>query len=762
MEQSDEAYLFDAIEKGDYNSVYSLIETRKVNPNSILTRIVTQKETQDYTALYLAASLGKARICRLLLSKGAHPFHKMVFGMYPIHISADRGWLEVLKVLLEVPESVNKQDDNGDTPLHLSALRGHGDCVIELVSAGADLSLVNDSGRTPLEEAQKSQKTNIVNYLTRQTILSKRANKAVNRTLSDHCGFGAVLKSKTRKSFMKEKSKSCDVHEGDDHSSFTQSLPVTAHREVKVPITIVADTYVRPADTQFTTTCVNSSTSRIVHEETRKPRPKSFVAVGHAPDYTSFARPPAYKPKHLTALEVPELALNTSLTSTREENEVVAGSVSQGELSRKVTSLASCLWPTSSSLNELDQTGSCLEKKTGTREGHHVYLLSASVDLMVQAAASFNMTAKEARSLYGVASPSTNGRTSDESVKLTKGWDYFVPRENPVRVVEKEGTETAYIRIQIKPECSLNIPSGRAVLKIVAEEQGVHDLNMIVNHHGNHHGNRTSNLSQRFEHPHICQVYTSYHGNMEGFRQHLDHLQMASFSQCQRARFSLLQDHANTLGGLVEERRHIFPEPPYGMSEATILTMMFQLFLTCVFLENNNCTGINITLDDVCVSDGLVFLNLQEALERSNRLDIHSCYHGNDLCTNISKLIHCLLVPQSDKEAPSFFSQPFWSLLRWLLEGNIQMSSSLAAHLCFLLLHHASLQNLRTLDECQQWLFTERISLFMSSSSSASSRRVGVSLCGTPPTLPSRLRYEFLLSANPHLMWQAVQILQQM
>jgi ankyrin repeat protein len=206
MEQSDEAYLFDAIEKGDYNSVYSLIETRKVNPNSILTRIVTQKETQDYTALYLAASLGKARICRLLLSKGAHPFHKMVFGMYPIHISADRGWLEVLKVLLEVPESVNKQDDNGDTPLHLSALRGHGDCVIELVSAGADLSLVNDSGRTPLEEAQKSQKTNIVNYLTRQTILSKRANKAVNRTLSDHCG---TLKAITVQSYLIVQKKLC-------------------------------------------------------------------------------------------------------------------------------------------------------------------------------------------------------------------------------------------------------------------------------------------------------------------------------------------------------------------------------------------------------------------------------------------------------------------------------------------------------------------------------------------------------------------------
>ena len=192
MDQTEEAvvYLFNAIEKDDYNCVYSLVESRKVDPNSVLTRIVTQKETQDYTALYLAASLGRARICRYLLSKGADAFYRMVFGMYPIHIAADRGWLEVLRVLLDVPGSVDKQDDNGDSPLHLSSLRGHSECVIALVSAGASLSLLNKSGRTPLEEAQRSQKMSIVNYLTRQGL----GRRAVNRTLSDHYGeCGAVV-----------------------------------------------------------------------------------------------------------------------------------------------------------------------------------------------------------------------------------------------------------------------------------------------------------------------------------------------------------------------------------------------------------------------------------------------------------------------------------------------------------------------------------------------------------------------------------------
>lgn len=159
------ANLFVAIEQNDHDRVKHLMEAYHISPNANRTKIVSQKETQTYTPLYLAASLDRSRICDFLLSQGADPYGKMVYGMYPIHVACDRVFVAVLEVFLQHSCDLNRKDDNGDTPLHLAALRGSVECVHLLTVAGADLDARNKAGKTPFEEAMQHQRWDVVRYL---------------------------------------------------------------------------------------------------------------------------------------------------------------------------------------------------------------------------------------------------------------------------------------------------------------------------------------------------------------------------------------------------------------------------------------------------------------------------------------------------------------------------------------------------------------------------------------------------------------------
>ena len=283
-----------------------------------------------------------------------------------------------------------------------------------------------------------------------------------------------------------------------------------------------------------------------------------------------------------------------------------------------------------------------------------------------------------------------------------------------------------------------------------------------------HHGNGTSRLLASSEHPHIGQIYTGYCGNLEGFSQYIDHLGVSSLSHQDRASFFMMQDHTSTLSSFVEDRRQVYSDPPYGMNETTVVEMMFQLFLACSFLERNNCTGFEITPEDVCINEGFVFLNLQEALQGSDdhqefmsNLDMQTGYHGNHLYATIAHLFLHLLIAHPNKDlfpTPGFYSERFWSLMKLLLKGNSLMTSSLAVHLCYWSFHPNRSHKLKTLEECRQWLFTERLTLFMTSTSCHIEGRA----CrhGSPVPLQSLLHYEYLVFAEPLLMWQALDILQ--
>src|SRR5690349_2630528 len=61
--------------------------------------------------------------------------------------------LKLQRLLSEQWESVNAQNNDGDTPLHLACSKGNSDMVETLMCAGADVNISNDKTQTPAQLA---------------------------------------------------------------------------------------------------------------------------------------------------------------------------------------------------------------------------------------------------------------------------------------------------------------------------------------------------------------------------------------------------------------------------------------------------------------------------------------------------------------------------------------------------------------------------------------------------------------------------------
>ncbi len=72
-------------------------------------------------------------------------------GFYPIHLAAERGHSEVIRVLLRAGADVNTPHPTVQaTPLQYAAMHGHLDAVRTLLAAGARVDPVDSHGLTPL------------------------------------------------------------------------------------------------------------------------------------------------------------------------------------------------------------------------------------------------------------------------------------------------------------------------------------------------------------------------------------------------------------------------------------------------------------------------------------------------------------------------------------------------------------------------------------------------------------------------------------
>ena len=67
--------------------------------------------------------------------------------------AATRGYLTIVKGLLDAGADMDKANNRGETPLYGAAWEGHTEVVQALVDAGADMDKADDEGRTPLHGA---------------------------------------------------------------------------------------------------------------------------------------------------------------------------------------------------------------------------------------------------------------------------------------------------------------------------------------------------------------------------------------------------------------------------------------------------------------------------------------------------------------------------------------------------------------------------------------------------------------------------------
>jgi ankyrin repeat protein len=138
-------YLKNAVQNGMVNLVRKLL----VNEADI---------TLDL--LFLCGPKGDegADIAELLLEKGLHPdtddgsLHLPPDQPFetPLFRAAEKGWDQLLIVLLNHGANANFQNASGNTPLWIACMNRHLECITELLNAGADPNLPNHRGDLPL------------------------------------------------------------------------------------------------------------------------------------------------------------------------------------------------------------------------------------------------------------------------------------------------------------------------------------------------------------------------------------------------------------------------------------------------------------------------------------------------------------------------------------------------------------------------------------------------------------------------------------
>lgn len=102
--------------------------------------------------------------CELLLEQPRLAFQEDKDGMAPLHWAADRGVMDVARVLVQMAceqptlearaACLNARDGTGDTPLHYAVNTDNPELARLLVEAGADPSVENEDGETPASLAE--------------------------------------------------------------------------------------------------------------------------------------------------------------------------------------------------------------------------------------------------------------------------------------------------------------------------------------------------------------------------------------------------------------------------------------------------------------------------------------------------------------------------------------------------------------------------------------------------------------------------------
>ena len=99
------------------------------------------------------------RLVSLLLHHGASSAVVGKKGQTCLHCAAERGYVEVARLVLNRGCPINAQDDNGNTAYHLAVIHGHSTFLELMADFGANCHIKNNQGRNVLDLAGESPRT---------------------------------------------------------------------------------------------------------------------------------------------------------------------------------------------------------------------------------------------------------------------------------------------------------------------------------------------------------------------------------------------------------------------------------------------------------------------------------------------------------------------------------------------------------------------------------------------------------------------------
>ncbi|MCM1324490.1 MAG: ankyrin repeat domain-containing protein [Acetobacter sp.] len=129
---------------------------------------IDQSDSDGYTPLMIASSLGKIKFVEFLIDNGADVNLRSHTGLTALHRAAQDGHNEVIAALLLGGANINIPDMAGFTPLMVSVIANQRFCVEFLIKRGANINFRNADGDTALRISDRKKFYDLSKYLRQQ------------------------------------------------------------------------------------------------------------------------------------------------------------------------------------------------------------------------------------------------------------------------------------------------------------------------------------------------------------------------------------------------------------------------------------------------------------------------------------------------------------------------------------------------------------------------------------------------------------------
>ncbi len=152
---------------------------------------INLREKEGGTALLFAADINCPKIVELLIRGGADVNLSLRDGTTPLCLAAFKGYIEVVKLLLQVPGvQINKPGTDKATPLYAACYQEHKEIVRLLLNNGADPNIAAQGGWVALRIACAAGNTKIVRLLLNNGADPNIAAQGGRVALQVACGVG--------------------------------------------------------------------------------------------------------------------------------------------------------------------------------------------------------------------------------------------------------------------------------------------------------------------------------------------------------------------------------------------------------------------------------------------------------------------------------------------------------------------------------------------------------------------------------------------